>query len=224
MPNDCPGSPGRALRILHHTLLPAAMALGLVSVHAQQAPPEPSASMPAQAAPEAVPATSAPVAPVDPVRLFIDACLLAASGPAEAVDRGLQAGLFPYPGDAPQAAPLLDGRPGTVMSLAGPAGDPPPIVMLAVVPGGHCTVWAEGLHGPSLHQDLILAVEALRQQEGVSVQPLSERTVERAGAWRRQVQWRFRLAPGQPELGFGTVTTLGDAPGAQVLRLAWTTP
>lgn len=222
MPNACPGSPGRALRFLHHTLLPTGMALALVSAQAQQEAPVPAASAPA--APELVPAAAVPVAPVDPVRLFIDACLLAASGPAEAVDRGLQAGLFPVPGDAPQAAPLLDGRPGTVMSLAGPTGDPPAVVMLAVVPGGHCTVWAEGVHGPSLHQGLILAVEALRQQEGVTVQALSERTVERAGAWRRQVQWRFRLAPGQPELGFGTVTTLGDAPGAQVLRLAWTAP
>lgn len=212
------------------------MALAVCSTQAQPLPPHVAASAPLQAAseapaesapasaPDSAPPASTPVAPVDPVRLFVDACLLAAGGPAEAVDRGLQAGMFPSPGDAPQAAPLLEGQPGTVMSLSGSIGDPPPVVMLAVVPGGHCTVWAEGLHGPSLHQALILALEALRQQEGVSVQPVSERAVERAGAWRRQLQWRLRLAPGQPELGFGAVTTLGDTPGAQVLRLAWTSP
>lgn len=164
-------------------------------------------------------------APVDPTpaeaaRLFLHACVATRGDATQAIDQGLQAGLFPYAGDAPIAASLLDGQAGSAMvRMHGEAGDRINY-LLAVVPQVHCTVWVEAAHGPSVHLALLQALDGLRQSGGGELEPVTERTVERSGAWRRQVQWRYRTPAGQAELRFGAVTTLGDGPGFQVLRLS----
>jgi hypothetical protein len=44
--------------------------------------------------------------------------------------------------------------------------------------------------------------------------------VERGGAWRMQLQMRYRRVGGSQDFGVGTVTTLTTAPAAQALNLA----
>jgi hypothetical protein len=44
--------------------------------------------------------------------------------------------------------------------------------------------------------------------------------VERGGAWRMQLQMRYRRAGGAQDFGVGTVTTLTAQPAAQVLHAA----
>lgn len=200
----------------------AGLAVSAQLLAAGPAAAQPAAPLPAESRSSPPARDQRPVPPVDPVHLFVDACLLTQGVPAEVVDRGVLAGLFPTPKDTPQVAPLLDGQPGAVLSVAGEGEPPATLVLLAVVPGEHCTVWTEGLHGPSVYAGLMRMAQALRQQDGVSAQVVSERTVERAGAWRRQLQWHFRLAPELQQFRFSTLTTLGEAPGVQVLRMTLT--
>jgi hypothetical protein len=55
--------------------------------------------------------------------------------------------------------------------------------------------------------------------KGAKVQSTLDRNVERAGAWRHQVQVRYRRVGGSRDFGLGAITTLGEQPGAQALRL-----
>lgn len=158
--------------------------------------------------------------PAEAAKLFLQACVATRGDVTQAVDQGLQAGLFPYAGDAPIAASLLDGQAGSALvRVQGEAGERISY-LLAVVPQVHCTVWVEAAHGPSVHLALLQALDGLRQAGGGELEPVTERTIERSGAWRRQVQWRYRAPAGQSELRLGAVTTLGDTPGFQVLRLS----
>lgn len=195
---------------------------------APHAPASASAAAPAASSASAAGGDNAagePTAPVDPTpaeaaQLFLQACVATRGDATRVVDQGLQAGLFPYAGDAPIAASLLDGQAGSAMvRMQGEAAEQIRY-LLAVVPQVHCTVWVEAAHGPSVHLALLQALDGLRQTGGGELKPITERTVERSGAWRRQVQWRYRTPAGQPELRFGAVTTLGDMPGFQVLRLS----
>lgn len=188
-------------------------------------------AVPATSAASAAPAASdaegagATGAPPDPVpaeaaRLFLQACVATRGDATQVIDQGLQAGLYPYAGDAPIASSLLDGQAGSAMVRMHGQTAERISYLLAVVPQVHCTVWVEAAHGPSVHLALLQALDGLREADGGELEPVTERTVERSGAWRRQVQWRYRAPAGQSELRFGAVTTLGDTPGFQVLRLS----
>jgi hypothetical protein len=92
-------------------------------------------------------------------------------------------------------------------------------VLLAIDLDKRCTVWAERGDGPAVRAEFVKAMNALAAK-GARLQPLQERTVERAGAWRMQLQMRYRRVGGSQDFGVGTVTTLAAPPAAQALSLA----
>jgi hypothetical protein len=160
----------------------------------------------------AAPAAPLPTPPEALVQAFIDGCVAHEGDATKTVDWAITQGFVPV--DAQAAATLLAGRPGTVLGLPGSAGQ----ALLAIDLEQRCTVWAEQADGPALRAALVKALGALVAQ-GARAQPLQERRLERAGAWRLQLLWRFRRAGGDKDLGLGSVTTLGAQPAAQALSL-----
>jgi hypothetical protein len=163
----------------------------------------------------ASPLLPAPAAPGAVVRAFIDGCVAHEGEAMKTVDWTINQGYEWFDAATGAGATLLAGRPGTVMSMPGSASR----VLLAIDLDRRCTIWADRSDGPLVRAELIKALAALSAR-GARVQATSERSVERAGAWRQQTQWRVRRHGGARELELGAVTTLAGGPAAQVLSVA----
>ena len=163
--------------------------------------------------------SAAPPAPAlqprNVARVFHDACILHEGDLQPAVDWAISQGFEPLDVLSGEAQALLEGRAGTILAAPGTARQ----LMLAVAQGRHCTVWSERVAGPAVRLAL-LQMLGERSARGDQVTQDLDRKVERAGAWRQQTQWRYRRVGGSAEYGIGAVTTIVDAPAAQVLRWA----
>ena len=158
---------------------------------------------------------NAPTAAAAVVRVFIDGCVAHEGESMKTVDWAINAGFAPIDAHIGAGAALLSGQPGTVLVMPGSASP----VLLAIDLDKRCTVWAERAEGPALRAEFVRAINALAAK-GARLQPLQERTVERGGAWRMQLQMRLRRAGGAQDFGVGAVTTLTAQPAAQVLSAA----
>ncbi len=156
-------------------------------------------------------------APAEVVRWFVEGCVAHEGEPVPVMDWALTQGFDPLDPIFPEVGALLAGRAGAV--LRSPDG----AVMLATTTDGACTVWAERSAGPAVFLAFQQALGQLGSR-GARVQVQFERNIERAGAWRRQWQARYRRVGGSMDLGLGSVTTLTDAPAAQVLQLSRVPP
>lgn len=157
-----------------------------------------------------------PPAPVTPERIvgwFQQACVLPAAKAGAAVDWALANGFEPVDPMRGDVSGLLEGQAGSVLAAPDAGGR----VMLVAV-DGRCSVWAEQEEGPPLRQALAAMVGTLTAK-GAKARIEVERNLERSGAWRSQVQWRYRAVGTVDDLGIGAVTTLANAPGTQVLRV-----
>lgn len=155
--------------------------------------------------------------PTEVVRWFVEGCVAHEGEPVPVMDWALTQGFDPLDPIFPEVGALLAGRAGAV--LRSPDG----AVMLATTTDGACTVWAERSIGPAVFLALQQAIGQLASR-GARVQVQFERHIERAGAWRRQWQARYRRVGGAMDLGLGSVTTLTDTPAAQVLQLSRVPP
>ncbi len=160
-------------------------------------------------------AQPAPAAAATIVRVFFDACVAHEGDSMKTVDWAINQGFEPDFARGGAAEALLQGQPGTVLALPGSAST----VLLAIDLDRRCTVWAERGDGPAVRADFVKAMNALAVK-GARVQPAQERTVERGGAWRMQLQMRLRRIGGSQDFGVGAVTTLTAQPAAQALSLA----
>jgi|CXWK01.1.fsa_nt_gi hypothetical protein len=159
---------------------------------------------------------AAPRATVDRVaQAFVAACVLTEGELTPAIDWAVNAGYLPVDTLVVDVRPLLGGQAGTVLSMP----DVTAPVLLAVTADRGCTVWAERLSGPALRGAFQQAVDQLVRR-GARVQPMLDRTVERAGAWRQHLQLRYRRAGGSHDHAIGAVTTLTPAPAQQALHLS----
>ena len=159
---------------------------------------------------------AAPRATVDRVaQAFVEACVLTEGELTPAIDWAVNAGYLPVDMLAVDVRPLLGGQAGTVLAMP----DVTAPVLLAVTADRGCTVWAERLPGPALRSAFQQAVDRLVRR-GVRVQPMLDRTVERAGAWRQHLQLRYRRAGGSHDYAIGAVTTLTPTPAQQALHLS----
>jgi hypothetical protein len=149
------------------------------------------------------------------VRAFFEGCVANEGDAIKTVDWAINQGFEPIDAHEGAGATLLSGQPGTVLTMPGGASP----VLLAIDLDKRCTVWAERSDGPAVRAEFAKATSALAAK-GARVQPLQERTVERGGAWRTQVQMRYRRAGGLQDFGIGAVTTLSAQPAAQVLNAA----
>lgn len=146
------------------------------------------------------------------VRIFIDSCVLGEGEMTPAIDRGISRGMNPRDPTLAEVRPLLDGQPGTVLALPDVAAP----VLLAVTGERRCTVWADQANGPAVRSAFQRALGALGAR-GFRVKPLFDRSVDRAGAWRQQLQLSVQRVGGR-EYGLGAVTTLGALPASQALQ------
>jgi hypothetical protein len=169
----------------------------------------------AEPAPGAAPLRSLWADPRAVARLFREACIQTEGQAAAAVDWALAQGFSPVDPMRGSTDELLAGEPGTV--LAAPGSDSR--VLLVAAQGSRCTVWAEQLSGPGLRLAVVEVTGELTGK-GARVQLQVERSIERAGAWRTQMQWRYRRVGGSQDFGIGSVTTLSAAPGTQALNFA----
>jgi hypothetical protein len=160
-------------------------------------------------------ASSAPTAAATIVRVFIDGCVANEGESMKTVDWAINQGLEPVFETGGAAEALLSGQPGTVLAVPGSASP----LLLAIDLDKRCTVWAERGDGPAVRAEFVKAMNALAAK-GARLQPLQERTVERGGAWRMQLQMRYRRAGGTQDFGVGAVTTLAAPPSAQALSAA----
>jgi hypothetical protein len=158
---------------------------------------------------------AAPAAAATIVRVFIDGCVAHEGESMKTVDWAINQGFEPDFARGGAADVLLSGQPGTVFVMPGSASP----VLLAIDLDKRCTVWAERADGPAVRTEFVKAINALAAK-GARLQPLQERTVERGGAWRMQLQMRYRRAGGSQDFGVGAVTTLTPQPAAQVLSAA----
>lgn len=153
--------------------------------------------------------------PADVLRIFDQGCIDALSRGQSVVDWALSQGFEPT--DVRQSASdesLLGGRTGAVLSAPGSEGR----VLIVAADDGHCSVWADGMSGPGLRTALRAWLDALAAR-GLRLQPAIDRNLERAGAWRNQLQWRLQMGAGRSEFDVGAVTTLAAAPGTQLLHM-----
>lgn len=162
---------------------------------------------------------SAPVArePASPqalLRWFEQACVLTQGQAGAAMDWALANGFEPVDPMRGSADGLLDGKPGTVLMAPDSGG----LVMLAAT-DTQCSLWVEQQEGPPLRAALAAMVGTLTAK-GAKARVEVDRNLERAGAWRAQVQWRFRGVGWSQDVGVGAVTTLANTPGTQVLHVA----
>ena len=148
-------------------------------------------------------------------RLFRDACVQTEGEAGAVVDWALAQGFDPVDPMRGSTDDLLAGQPGSV--LAAPGSDNR--VLLVAAQGARCTVWAERVSGPGLRLALVEMTGELGGK-GARVQLQVERNIERAGAWRSQMQWRYRRVGGSQDFGIGSVTTLTAAPGTQALHFS----
>jgi hypothetical protein len=171
------------------------------AARAQAAPTEPALSF--WATPQAV------------ARTFAQACVLTGGEEAAAVDWALSQGFEPAEASRGKVDGLLAGQPGSVLAAPGTRGR----VLLAAASGRQCAVWVDQMEGPALRNAVIEALSALTSK-GARLQLHVDRNIERAGAWRNQMQWRYRAVGASGDLGLGAVTTLSDKPATQALNAA----
>ena len=147
--------------------------------------------------------------------VFEQACIRTEAQSDAAVDWALTQGFEPLDAYAGSAHELLEGQPGAVLAAPGSEGR----VMLVATQDRKCTVWAQRMNGPALR---LAVAEALGRASagGARVQLQLERNIERSGAWRNQMQWRYRVVGGSVEFGLGAVTTLTATPATQALNMA----
>jgi hypothetical protein len=157
----------------------------------------------------------APTAATTIVRVFVDGCVANEGDSMKTVDWAINQGFEPDFAQGGASETLLSGQPGTVLVLPGSTSQ----VLLAIDLDRRCTVWAERADGPALRAEFVRAINALAAK-GARLQLLQERTIERGGAWRMQLQMRYRRAGGSLDFGVGAVTTLAAQPAAQVLQAA----
>lgn len=158
---------------------------------------------------------SAWATPNGAARIFVQACVQTSAEEGAAVDWALGQGFEPVDPARGSMEGLLAGQPGSVLAAPGTRGQ----VLLAAATGRQCTVWAEQMPGPPVRTAMQEAL-ALLSSRGAKVQLGVDRNFERAGAWRNQLQWRYRAVGASSDLGIGAITTLGDAPGTQGLNVA----
>ncbi len=148
-------------------------------------------------------------------RTFQQACVLTGSEEAAAVDWALSQGFEPADALRGNVDGLLSGQLGSVLAAPGTRGR----VLLAAAVGRQCTVWADQMSGLALRSAVAEAMGSLTAK-GAKLQLQVDRNFERAGAWRNQMQWRYRAAGASVDLGLGAITTLSDNPGTQALHAA----
>lgn len=148
------------------------------------------------------------------VQWFEQACVATRGETGPAIDWALENGFQPVDPLRGTTDHLLGGEPGTVLVAPGSDGH----VMLATG-ATQCSVWAERQEGPPLRQALAAMVGTLTAR-GARARVEVERNLERSGAWRSQVQWRYRGVGASQDLGIGGVTTLAAGPGTQMLHVA----
>jgi hypothetical protein len=158
---------------------------------------------------------SAWATPQGAARIFVQACVQTSAEEGAAVDWALGQGFEPVDPARGSMDGLLAGQPGSVLAAPGTRGQ----VLLAAATGRQCTVWAEQMPGPPVRTAMQEALGQLSSR-GAKVQLGVDRNFERAGAWRNQLQWRYRAVGASGDLGIGAITTLGDAPGTQGLNVA----
>jgi hypothetical protein len=161
------------------------------------------------------PPLSAWATPQGVARTFQQACVLTGGDEAAAVDWALAQGFEPADALRGNVDGLLSGQPGSVLAAPGTRGR----VLLAAATGRQCTVWVEQTAGPALRTAVVEALSALTSK-GAKLQLGVDRNFERAGAWRNQMQWRYRAVGATFDLGLGAITTLSDGPGTQALHAA----
>jgi len=148
------------------------------------------------------------------VRAFVEACVMPEGELTAAVDWAINHGFSPAD-QAIDVRPLLGGQPGNVFTMP----DTSAPVLLAVTTDRRCTVWAERMSGPSLRRAFQQATAQLATR-GARVQPMVDRTIERAGAWRQHLQLRYRRVGGSHDFGIAAVTTVAATAGSQALHFA----
>ncbi|MBC7954991.1 MAG: hypothetical protein H7Y33_03850 [Cytophagales bacterium] len=168
----------------------------------------------------ALPSTQEPplsvwATPQGVARTFQQGCVLTGGDEAAAVDWALAQGFEPAEALRGNVDGLLSGQPGSVLAAPGTRGR----VLLAAAQGRQCTVWADQMPGPALRSAVAEALSTLTAK-GARLQLQVDRNFERAGAWRNQMQWRYRAVGTTLDLGLGAITTLSDNPGTQALNLA----
>jgi hypothetical protein len=146
------------------------------------------------------------------VRAFVEGCVVNEGDPVSTTDWALSAGFLPIDPLTDQQQ-LLNGQPGTVLSMPGSSGQ----VLIAVAANRRCTVWTERALGPGVRNALRQSMADLASR-GAQVQPLVDRSIERAGAWRQFEQIRYRRVGGSQDFAVASVTTLTSRPGAQALN------
>ena len=161
------------------------------------------------------PSTAGWATPTAVARAFQQACVLTGAEEPASVDWALSQGFEPADALRGNVDELLAGKPGSVLAAPGTQSR----VLLAVAPGRHCTVWAERVSGPALRLAVMESLQSLTASAG-RLELQVDRSIERAGAWRNQMQWRFRATGGTGYLGLGAITTLSDAPATQALHAA----
>lgn len=158
---------------------------------------------------------SAWASPQGAAQIFVQACVQTSAEEGAAVDWALTQGFEPVDPMRGSMEGLLAGQPGSVLAAPGTGGR----VLIAAATGRQCTVWAEQMSGPLVRSAMQEALGVLASK-GARVQLGVDRNFERAGAWRNQLQWRYRAVGGSADLGIGAITTLGDTPGTQGLNVA----
>ncbi|HET7795006.1 MAG TPA: hypothetical protein VFL64_16605 [Rhizobacter sp.] len=153
--------------------------------------------------------------PLAVARTFQQACVLTGGEESAAVDWALSQGFDPAEATRGNVDGLLRGEPGSVLAAPGTRGR----VLLAAAAGRQCTVWVDQMAGPLLRNAVIEALQSLTSK-GARLQLQVDRNFERAGAWRNQMQWRYRAVGASSDLGLGAVTTLSDGPATQALNAA----
>lgn len=177
--------------------------------------PIPQPQDPAFAATPAPAETSTWSTPQAVATLFEQACLKNEGQAAAVVDWALAQGFEPADALRGNTDGLLAGQPGSVLAAPGSARR----VLLVAAQGQQCTVWVEQMAGPPMR---LAAAEALGRlgSAGARVKLEVDRNIERAGAWRNQMQWRYRAVGVAQEYSVGAVTTLGANVGTQALNLS----
>lgn len=161
------------------------------------------------------PALSSWASPQGAARILTQACIQTHAEEGAAVDWALAQGFEPVDPMRGNMDGLLAGQPGSVLAAPGTRGQ----VLIAAATGRQCTVWAEQMSGP-LVRSAVQEALGLLASKGAKLQLGVDRNFERAGAWRNQLQWRYRAVGASGDLGIGAITTLGDAPGTQGLNVA----
>jgi hypothetical protein len=154
-----------------------------------------------------------PPTPAAIVKAFVDGCVANEGDPVAATDWALAQGFLPIDPSNDAPLQLLNGQPGTVLTMPGTAGK----VLMAVGADRRCTLWTEQALGPGVRNALRQAMSEL-QAKGAQVQTVVDRAVERAGAWRQHEQMRYRRVGGSQDFAVASVTTLTSRLAVQALN------